>query len=69
MYTHRVWRRVDYYSYKAICCDLFYNGNSIGCFTIYPGDCVKYYYYDKIYKFTTVHDMFTALRMLKDICK
>ena len=71
MYTHRVWRKVKSLLYKVTCIDLYYDGMWLGCVSIYPREGNARYYCanGETYEFTTLKDMFTALRLLKDYCK
>ena len=62
MYTHN--------NYKGLGInDLFYNGFPIGAFSRVNGIYFLTLTNMKTYQFETLHDMFTALRMLKDICE
>lgn len=72
MYTHRIYRERN--SFMAGSIELYDNGKVIGYLTVYDKKMFKnpysfiLVYNSDIYRFETLADVFTALRMLKDIC-
>ncbi len=71
MYTHSNYAK----DLLGIGYELYYNGHWIAIVRVYDKKIYArpytlfFGYAPNVYEFTTINDMFTAISMLKDICK
>lgn len=74
MYTSRVYSTLKEKYFTSYNVEIAYNGRVIGYLNMYScpmAELEKYVFVNAFntYYFDTLKDVFTALRMLKDICK